>query len=93
MESIKRRREFEEALRNILSKFEREGVDRIERSQVEEIGERYELDREKARELFVKSKGDIWEGDIVESEGEPGWEAATLKNIPSTGKPPGGANA
>lgn len=93
MESSKRHRQFEEALRNILAKLEREGVDRVERTQIEEIGQRFDVDREKARELFIKSKGDIWEGDLVESEGEPGWEAATLTNIPSTGRPPKDADA
>lgn len=85
---FKRNREFEEALRNVLAKLEREGVERVERSQIEEIGQQFEIDSEKARELFVRSKGDIWQGELIESEGDPGWEAATLKNVPSTGKHP-----
>jgi hypothetical protein len=85
MEGIKRRREFEEALRNIISKLDREGKDRLDRSEVEEIGEQYDLDPEKARELFLASKGDVWEGELIDGEGEPGWEAARLDRAPASG--------
>jgi hypothetical protein len=81
MEGTRRRREFEEALRNAIAKLGREGNDRIDRSYIEEIGQKYDLDHDEAREFFVKSRGEIWQG-------EPGWEAATLKNVPSTGISP-----
>ena len=85
MESIKRRREFEEALRNIIAKLRRDQQDRINRSYIEEIGQRYDLKPDQARKLFVESRGDIWKGELIESEGEPGWEAATLERSPATG--------
>lgn len=88
MESIKRRREFEEALRNIVAKLGREGKNRIDRSYVEEIGERYDLDPDDARKLFLDSKGIIWKGELIESKGEPGWEAVTLESAPATGMSP-----
>jgi hypothetical protein len=88
MKDPKHHRQFEEALRNLLAKLEREGVERIERSQVEEIGQRFEMDRDEAHELFMKSRGDIWQGKLIESEGEPGWEAITLENVPSTSRSP-----
>ena len=88
MSDIRRRREFEEALRNILAKLEREGVDRIDRPRVEEIGQRFELDRDEARRLFVDSRGEIWKGEFVESDEEPGWEAVTLEHVPSLGGSP-----
>lgn len=88
MDYIRRRRRFEENLRDTLAKLEREGVDRIDRSQVEEIGERFELDRDEASKLFVESRGDIWKGEFIESDDEPGWEAVELESIPSTGGSP-----
>jgi hypothetical protein len=86
MEGTRRRREFEEALRNVIAKLGREGNDRIDRSYIEEIGQRYDLDPDEASELFVKSRGEIWQGELI--EGESGWEAATLENVPSTGISP-----
>ncbi len=88
-----RRRQFEEALRNILAKLEREGTDRLDRTRVEELGERFGLDRDQALRLFVDSRGDIWKGEFIESEEEPGWEAVALERVPSTGTSPeeGGA--
>lgn len=88
MENIERRREFEEALRNVLAKRQREGADRIDRSHVEEIGRQYDLDPDEARKIFVESRGDIWKGEFIESEEEPGWEAVTLERVPSVGRPP-----
>jgi hypothetical protein len=81
-----RHRQFEEALRNVLARLKTVGKDRIERTRIEELGWQYGLDEEESRRLFVESKGDVWEGELVESEGEPGWGAATLENIPSTGR-------
>jgi hypothetical protein len=85
MEGIRRHREFEEALRNIVAKLQREGKDRIDRTDIEELGQRYDLDPEEARKLFVESEGNVWKGQLVESEGEPGWEAAVLERSPATG--------
>ena len=85
MEGIRRHREFEEALRNIVAKLQREGKDRIDRTDIEELGQRYELDPGEARKLFVESEGNAWKGQLVESEGEPGWEAAVLERSPATG--------
>ncbi len=87
MEGTKRRRKFEEALRNVVAKLEREGKDRIDRTHVEEIGERCDLYPDEARELFMEAKDDIWKGELIESEEEPGWEAARLEDAPSTGAP------
>ena len=78
-------RQFEEALRNEIAKLAREGVDLVDRSHMEEIGQRFELDRDEARKLFVDSRGDIWKGEFIESEEEPGWEAAALERAPSVG--------
>ena len=88
MEGTKRRREFEEALRNAIAKLGREGEDRIDRSYVEEIGQRHDLEPDEAQKLFVKSQGDVWKGELIESEGEPGWDAATLESAPATGISP-----
>lgn len=85
---ISRRREFEDALKHVLAKLGREGVDRVERSRIEELGQRFELDPDEARKLFVASRGDIWEGEFVESDDEPGWEAVDLERIPSVGSTP-----
>lgn len=85
MEGIRHRREFEEALRNVVAKLEREGKARIERFHVEEIGQRYELSPDEARKLFMDARGDVWKGELIESEEESGWEAATLERVPSSG--------
>jgi hypothetical protein len=84
MEGTRRRREFETAIRDMVAKLKREGKDRIERAHVEEVGERYELAPEEARELFVDSRGDVWKGEFVESAEEPGWEAIKLESVPSS---------
>jgi len=90
VEGIKHRREFEEAIRNVVAKLGREGKDRIDRAYVEEIGQRYELDPDEASKLFVEARGNVWRGELIESEGEPGWEAATLERAPAAGKSPEG---
>ena len=84
MEGTRRRRQFEEAIRDAVARLRREGKDRIERTHVEEVGKKYELDPEEARELFVDCKGDVWKGEFVESAEEPGWEAARLESVPSS---------
>ena len=84
MEGTMKRRQFEEAIRNVVAKLSREGKDRIERTHVEEIGGQCGLNPEEARELFVDSRGDIWKGEFVESDEEPGWEAVRLESVPSS---------
>lgn len=84
MEDTRRRRGFEEAIRDAVARLRREGKDRIERTHVEEVGEKYELGPEEARELFVDSRGDVWKGEFIESAEEPGWEAVWLESVPSS---------
>jgi hypothetical protein len=81
-ESMRRRNEFGEALRNVLAQLKREGVDRVDRARVEELGQRYGLDPDEARSIFADSEGTIWQGELVESAEEPGWEAAMLERVP-----------
>jgi hypothetical protein len=88
MDYFKRRRQFEETLRDKLAKLERDHVNRIDRSEVEEMGQRFELDGDEARKLFVDARGDVWQGEFVESDDEPGWEAVELKRVPSVGSAP-----
>ena len=84
-EGIKRHNEFTEALMHELARLWREGERRIDRTQVEEIGERYDVDPDEASRAFVDSRGTLWEGEIVEDDGESGWAAAELVNVPSAG--------
>ncbi len=81
-DSRRRRNEFGEALRNVLAQLKREGVDRVDRARVEELGQRYGLDPDEARSIFADSEGTIWQGELVESAEEPGWEAAVLEHVP-----------
>jgi hypothetical protein len=83
-EGIKRHNEFTEALMHELARLWREGERRIDRTQVEEIGERYDVDPDEASRAFVDSRGTLWEGELVEDDGESGW-AAELANVPSAG--------
>lgn len=87
-DSMRRRSEFTKALRDMLAKLEDEGTDRIERSRVEEIGQRFDIDRDEALRVFVDSKGTLWQGELIESDEEPGWEAATLEHVPPAGADP-----
>ena len=84
-ESIKRHNEFTEALMHELARLWRQGKRRIDRAHVEEIGERYEVDPDEASRAFVDSRGTLWEGELIESEGRSGWAAAELTNVPSVG--------
>jgi hypothetical protein len=52
---------------------------------VEEIGERYDVDPDEAGRAFVDSRGTLWEGELVEGDGESDWRAAELANVPSAG--------
>ena len=83
-ENQHRRQEFMRGLRDELAKLWREGENRIDRASVEEIGQRFGLDRAEAREAFMAFRGDIWEGEFVETDEEPGWEAVVLKDVPSS---------
>lgn len=87
-DSMRRRSEYTQALRDMLAKLKNEGTERVERSQVEEIGQRFDIDRDEALRVFVDSKGTLWEGELVESDEEPGWEAATLEHVPPAGPEP-----
>jgi hypothetical protein len=84
-EDMKRHNEFTEALMHELARLWREGERRIGRAHVEEIGERYDVDPDEASRAFVDSRGTLWEGELVEDDGEPGWTAAELTNVPSVG--------
>jgi hypothetical protein len=84
-ENQHRRQEFARGLQNEVAKLWREGEDRIDRISVEEIGQRFGLDQDEAREAFVALGGNIWEGEYVETNDEPGWEAVVLKDVPSSG--------
>ncbi|MBV9454505.1 MAG: hypothetical protein JOZ19_10355 [Rubrobacter sp.] len=86
-ENQHRRQEFARGLQNELAKLWREGGDRIDRIGVEEIGRRFRLDQDEAREAFVALRGDVWEGEFIEANEEPGWEAVVLKDVPSSGPP------
>ena len=84
-EGIKRHNEFTEALMHELARLWREGERRIDRTQVEEIGERYDVDPDEASRAFVDSRGTLWEGELIEDDGGSGWAAAELANVPSAG--------
>lgn len=77
--------EFLRALRDEVAELWRRGEDRMNREHVEEIGQRFDVDRDKAREAFVKARGDLWKGEFVESDEEPGWDAVMLESVPSSG--------
>ena len=84
-EGMKQHNEFTEALMHELARLWREGERRINRTQVEEIGERYDVDPDEASRAFVDSRGTLWEGELVEDDGESGCAAAELANVPSGG--------
>lgn len=88
MDYFRQRRQFEETLRDVLAKAERDHATHLDRSQVEEIGQQLDLDPDEACKLFVEAKGDIWQGEFVESAEEPGWKAVELKRVPSVGSSP-----
>ncbi len=87
-EDQRRRHEFTQILMSELANYWRADETRIDRTRVEEMGRQVGLDPEEAREVFVAAKGDIWEGEFVESDEEPGWEAIVLENVPASGPPP-----
>ena len=77
--------EFLRALRDEVAELWRRGEDRMDRERVEEIGRRFDVDPDEARETFVKARGDLWKGEFVESDEEPGWDAVVLESVPSSG--------
>jgi hypothetical protein len=77
-----RHHRFDQALEDVLAKLEREGVDRVDRARVEGIGQRFGLDPTETREAFLGSRGDIWEGEFVETDEKPGWEVVILRRVP-----------
>jgi len=86
-ENQRRRNIFAEALRDELAQLWRAGVRHVERSRIEEIGQRVGLDRDETYEAFGAARGDIWRGDFIESDEGPGWEAVILKDVPASGPP------
>jgi hypothetical protein len=38
---------------------------------------------------FEAVRGDVWEGEYIESDEEPGWEAVKLENVPAVDRPAG----
>jgi hypothetical protein len=43
------------------------------------------VDPSEASRAFVDSRGTLWVGELVEDDGESGWTAAELTNVPSVG--------
>jgi hypothetical protein len=80
---------FENQLMNELARLWREGERRIERTRVEEIGRRFDVPAEEAGELFLRSRGTLWDGELTEEGGEESWRAAELDDVYSTGYSPG----
>ena len=88
-EGQRRRQEFARVLSDELAELWREGTERVQRSRIEEIGQRIGMDRDETHQAFEAARGDIWEGEYVEDDGEAGWEAVVLRNVSSTGYPRG----
>ena len=89
-ESQRRRQEFVTALMNELAELWREGTTHVEWSQVEEIGRRSGLDQEaETYKAFEAVRGDVWKGEYIESDEEPGWKAVELENVPAIDRPAG----
>ena len=86
-EKQRRRHDFVQAIRDEIAQLWRDGADGVDRVRVEEVGQRFGLDEDEARELFVASRGDVWEGEFVETDKEPGWEAVVLENVPTAARP------
>ncbi len=84
-EGARNRNEFARTLRDVVAKIEREGGNRIDRERVEGLGERFGMDPEEARKIFVGLKGDEWRGELVGTDDPAGWSAAEIEDAPSTG--------
>ena len=85
IEGARNRNEFARTLRDVVAKIEREGGNRIDRERVEGLGERFGMDPEEARRIFVDLKGDAWRGELVGTDDPAGWSAAEIEDAPSTG--------
>jgi hypothetical protein len=88
-ENQRRNKEFVRSLQDELARSWRAGVTRVDRTRIEEIGRRVGLDPTETYETVEAVKGDVWEGEFVASDEEPGWEAMVLENVPSSGPPEG----
>ena len=86
-EGQRRRKVFAEYLSDELAQLWRAGTKRVERTRIEEIGRRAGLDQDDAYEAFGAARGDIWEGEFVEGDEGPGWEAVELTDVPPSGPP------
>jgi hypothetical protein len=84
-ESRMRHNEFTEALMHELARLWREGERRIDRTHVEEIGERHDVEPDEASRVFVDSRENLWEGELVEGDEGSGWVSAELENVPAAG--------
>lgn len=81
------RHQFEQALKDVFAKLRREGIDRVDRVRLEEVGQRFGVDPDEVYEAVAVSRGDLWEGEFVETDEKPGWEVIVLKDVPSSGPP------
>lgn len=84
-EGARDRNEFARTLRDMVAKVQREGGNRVERDRVEGLGERFGMDPEEARRIFVDLRGDVWRGELVGTDDPAGWTAAELEDVPATG--------
>ncbi len=87
MTSKPQQHQFEVALRDELASLVQSGNTRIDRTLIEDVGQRFDIAPEEARNIFAKSQGDLWQGELVESGDDVlGWTAAEVTHIPSAGR-------
>ena len=87
MASAPQRRRFERAIRDELTPLVAEGHTRFDRTFIEDLGQRFDVAPEEARDIFAGSKGDLWQGELIESGDDVlGWTAAEVTHIPSAGR-------
>lgn len=87
MASGPQRHQFEMALRDELASLVQGGTNHVDRTLIEEVGQRFGIEPEEARDIFTESKGDIWQGEFVESgDAVLGWTAAEVTHVPSAGQ-------
>ena len=86
-EDQRRHKAFAQYLSDELAQLWRAGTKRVERARIEEIGQRAGLDRDETYEACGAARGDIWQGEFVESNEGPGWVEVELKNVPPSGPP------
>lgn len=86
MPSSPQKHQFEVALRDELASLVQSGHTRVDRTFIEDVGQRFDLSPEDARDVFVGSKGDIWQGELLDSGDDVlGWTAAEVVHVPSAG--------